>query len=206
MTKTKICLSLIFAKICLFTLICGIQFASWQRGKVQGWHDNCNIPLGLENVMGRILFLFCFLLPALSGAEKKLNPLNFEGWKRLQIHESRMKVVQLSGEIQSIVPQAIPTELSGSLEGAGPEQLLRQKQASLKTALENLQSSKELTFKDYFDVYLVKYSADEAGLRAISRKLSKDSVYELIQKSLKSQNSQPRVKPSQKTGPSQGSM
>ena len=86
-----------------------------------------------------IILIISVTFGSLIAAELPSHPLTFQNWKRLQIHDSTLEVVQLSKEIDSLV------NLQNSPEQSSEEnqkQILKQlntKKIEQKTKLENLQ-------------------------------------------------------------------
>ncbi len=129
-------------------------------------------------------------IDALSASELPKHPLTFKHWKRVQIHNSQSDVVSKSSVIQKIykklndqhLPKDVHDDLARSLKGHEKEQ---------KTNLERLQFSKELTFADYFDVYLKQFSGNKEALQFIAQRLSKTSVAYLLEKSMDEEVAKP---------------
>ncbi len=127
-------------------------------------------------------------------AELPSHPLTFKNWKRVQIHDSRTEVVELSQQIQQLMLSLSVPENSSESEQKKIAKQINKHKSMQQVKLENLQYSKQLNFEDYFDVYLSKFSNDKKALAYIAKRLSKDSVAYLLERSM-SKKEATEVKP-----------
>jgi len=135
------------------------------------------------------------LFVSVFAADLPSHPLTFQNWKRVQIHDSTNEVIKLSEDIKALIQTKENHAKFTEEDQKSLDQLLRKKKSEQKAKLENLQYSKQLNFEDYFDVYLSKFSGNKDALDYIAKRLSKESVAYLLQRSLSKEDKQ--AKPAQ---------
>lgn len=151
-----------------------------------------------------LICVFCLAPFATAAVEDTQQILSFKDWKGSQVLEAKNQVVRLSNRITLLKKGILKDETSESeekkMESADvssdriktttQKDLIGQTEAQLKSALENLQFTTELSLQDYFAVYLSRFKDQPDLMSRAADKLSKEEVLELLKTMLKSEDQQ----------------
>jgi hypothetical protein len=146
-----------------------------------------------------LILLALFIGTSAFGAEDSAKVLSFQEWKGNQVVEAKNQVARLSNRITLLKkgvlkednliaedPSLTDQLSSDRLKSAKGRNLVSKMESQLKSALENLQFTTELSLQDYFAVYLSRFKDQPEAISTAADKLSKDEILELLKIMLKS--------------------
>ena len=123
-------------------------------------------------------------------AQEPSSPMTFAKWKEMQVNDAQNGVVRLSNSLlllkterydpSRILPEVATDIKEEESSSEMREDLIQKTEQQLKMALERLEFTKELGFKDYFSVYLERFKSSDEALTRVAQQLSSSEVVDLL--------------------------
>ncbi|MDB2426022.1 hypothetical protein N9W41_00595 [bacterium] len=124
-----------------------------------------------------LMILTIFSAMQVFGSTPNPDLMGFNTWKLKQVIEAQNKLTKIKNQevLSEHENMRVPKTIS-SIAAQQEKELEKQK---LK-AKRRLDLAKELSFSDYLDVYVGRYSDNEQDLKELAKKMDTDQVVELL--------------------------